>query len=673
MPQHAVVAAHFRHLASLALVALLLAPSPARGAPSVWAIDDGEKIRRDATSSPFEAGVENPVWRPGEPVRLFAMRNESVSLQVVVEADDTPVTAATVSLPDLNGPNGARMVEGNPARPGGPQRPIERFIEQFVVVRRASGGRTPGESLGWEKGAGPASGAWVGPVPDALVPVELASAHALYPLRIEPHSNGIVWIDLNIPGDEPPGRYRGMIEVRDGPRPLASIPVELEVAEASLPDRTVATMLFYDPEELARRVGPHAEESLWKLLHAHRIAPLHDASSVEDVRRQRDALDGTLYTRDRGYEGPAIGLGDGVLSLGAYGALGKPDDRALAVAAGIADAIARANLFDTTDVFLYAADEQCGSPWGNGWRSRLRGAPDANVRRVRVGWTCSDEPASQPVDIAILHAAYDVVPARAARDRGKSTWVYNGVLPHTGTFLLDADAVSPRVNGWLGAIYEVPRWFYWESTYWYGQKGAVPIDPFVEPESLHNDDGDWANGDGVLLYPGRQLDRFQEHSFGFEGVFASIRLKNWRRGIEDAGYVQLARGRDRARADAVTRLLIPAAFAGAPAGGPPSWGVRGASFFEARRALLAIVLDRREGPPTRSRAEPPVDGKGGRGWQRAAAIAGIGLTLLAAALAGLLWRRLRGPGQATPCTTAGHSFRKPTATTLPSRETMIAP
>jgi hypothetical protein len=248
-----------------------------------------------------------------------------------------------------------------------------------------------------------------------------------------------------------------------------------------------------------------------------------------------------------------------------------------------------------------------------------------------VGWTCSDDPASQPVDIAIVQAAYDMGQARAARAQGKSVWVYNGVSPRTGTFLLDADAVSPRVNGWLSAMYDVPRWFYWESTYWYGQNGAAPIDPFVEPESFHNRDGDWANGDGVLLYPGQQLDRFQEHSFGFEGVFASIRLKNWRRGIEDAGYVQLARARDEAQTEAVTRSLIPRAFAGAAAAGPPSWSTRGVSFFEARRALLAILLGQPD-PPGRSGLARQVDDE--RHWERwrAPAVGGIAATLTAALL-----------------------------------------
>jgi hypothetical protein len=334
------------------------------------------------------------------------------------------------------------------------------------------------------------------------------------------------------------------------------------------------------------------------MLHAHRVAPMHDATSPEDVARQRDAL-----TR---------AAGDAVLTIGAYGGLGAPDASKLARVEAIADAAASAGVLGSADVFVYADDERCASPWGRQWRDLLRSSRDPEVRRIRVAWTCSSDPAEQPVDIPILLARYDTARANVARSRGKEVWLYNGVLPRTGTFLLDADAVSPRVNGWLAAIYGIRRWFYWESTYWYGRRGDAPIDPFFEPETLHNEDGDWANGDGVLVYPGRQEDVFREHSLGFDGVVPSVRLENWRRGLQDGGYLALARARDRGAADAVARALIPAAFDEARPGRRPSWAPRGAAFLDARRALLAIATGKTSGPapalPPPVRRSPSVVG-----------------------------------------------------------------
>jgi MYXO-CTERM domain-containing protein len=623
-------------LGGLVLVAGELVPRLAAADPSVWVIDDGEKIQRDATNTVFERGEQNPIWSPGEPARLFALRNETIALQVVVEADDSPLDAVTVELAELATPSNATLAGG-----------IERFVAHFVLVRRASGGKTPGESLGWEAGSGPRP-ATVGLVPDALIPVDAAPAFSPYPMHIAPRSNGIVWIDVSVGPDQAPGTYRGTIAVRSSPLPsgvrhsvsarraLATIPVELEVVDAVLADRPVATAVYYDAQDLARRVGPGAEPQLWSLLHAHRIAPLHEATSPTDVDRQLAALDGSLYTPERGYLGPARGVGDGVLAIGAYGALGAPNAAALARVAAVADRIAARGLFDTTEVVLYAADEDCSSPWGAGWRALLQGSDDPSVRRVRVAWTCSEDPAEQPVDVPILFAAYDPVRAGAARARGKQTWVYNGVLPRTGSFLLDDDAVSPRVNGWLSGVYDIPRWFYWESTHWTAEHGRIAVDPFAYPE-FRNDDGDWANGDGVLLYPGAQKDAFVEHSIGLEGVLPSIRLKNWRRGIEDAGYLRMARQRDREHAEAVARRLLPAAFAEAKTGKPAAWSPRGQAFFEARRALLAIALGRT--PLARGLGTAPaVDGAEAAGPADPGAT-GAGAVLLVVAGLALVRRR----------------------------------
>jgi hypothetical protein len=574
------------------VLATAFATHRAAAAPSVWMVDDGEKIRRDAVSTPFESGVDNPIWRPGGgAAQLFAMRNESVAFQVVVEADDAVLDGVTVELAELEGPDGAKMVEGPASVRGAVAESgrIERFVEHFVDVRRASGSKKRGESRGWEAGSGPPEREWVGPVPDALIPVEMAHDWSPYPMRIEPRQNGIVWIDVQVPRAQPAGVYRGEVLVRVQDVVLARYPVELEVVDATLPDRTVATALAYDHEELEERVGPRAERELWQLLHAHRIAPMNDATSTSDVDRAYPSLSGALYTQAQGYVGPAPGVGDGVLSLGAHGAFGGPDAATAERVRAIADRVAEQKLLGATEMVLYAAEEQCSSPWGGGWRALIRESEDTNLQRVRVGWTCSLDPTAQPVDVPMLHAGFDAAQVKAARAQGKESWVYDGVRPRTGTFLVDDDAVSPRVNGWLSAMFRVPRWVVRDSMHWYAEHGDVPLDPFADAESSSNET-EWANGEGMLLYPGTQRDAFEEHSLGVEGVLPSIRLKNWRRGLEDAGYLQMARDRDPARADAVARWLVPAAFDEAKPGDAPSWGSRGKPFVEARRALLAIIL-----------------------------------------------------------------------------------
>ena len=294
--------------ASAGLLIAIIGERAGFAAPVVWAIDDGEKIKRDATSLPFASGKDNPVWAPAQPVHLFALRNETVALQVVVQADATPIAGATVDLASLSGPGGATIANApnatDPTRFVG--RPIERFVEHYFDITRASGGSDPPTSLGWSSGSAPPAGAWTGWMPDALIPVEVAPAWEPYPMQVSAQTNAVVWIDITVPKGQAPGSYTGNIVVKAGAQSLATLPLTLDVVAATLPDKpAVGTMLYYDPGELTQKIGDAAAEShLWKLLHRHRLSAMHDATNPSDVTRQLHALDGSLFTAANGYEGP---------------------------------------------------------------------------------------------------------------------------------------------------------------------------------------------------------------------------------------------------------------------------------------------------------------------------------------------------------------------------------
>jgi hypothetical protein len=556
------------------------AAAPARAA-TVWAIDDGERVGRDAIGSPLATGAGNPVWRPGQPIRLFALGDEVVAFQVVVEADAAPLDGVAVEVEPLVGPGGGAIR-------------VERFVEHFFDIPRPSSANGTDHCIGWDSGSGPPPGRYTGVVPDALIPVELAPAWSPWPMRIAARTNGVAWIDLTVPRGAPAGVLRGRVVVRAAGRELAALPLELEVLPATLPARPVATMLYYGHGELDERVGDvdATERQLWTLMHRHRLAPIHAVASAADVRKHLPALDGSLYTRAAGYDGPAEGVGDGIVAIGMYGSLGAPTPETLARVSDAADELAAHGLFEKADVILYAEDEVCASPRGAAWTAALARAPDPNARRVRVAWTCNDDPARQPVAVPIVGAdAYDTRVAAAARSAGKDTWIYGGNRPVAGTLMTDVEPVSLRTLGWIAAMAGTRRWFIWATTAWYDRhpSGHGPFDPFVTAETYHNKDGDALMGDGVLLYPGRQRDHFPEHSLGFSGVLPSLRLKNLRRGVEDAGYLALARASNRPEAEAIARALLPRILAEAPRGRPPAWPERGAPFFEARRALARLV------------------------------------------------------------------------------------
>ncbi|MGM0576003.1 MAG: glycoside hydrolase domain-containing protein [Myxococcota bacterium] len=578
-----------------ALISCLVA-APAMAAPSVWAVDDGEKIKRGATDTPLEQGIDNAVWAPGDAIRLFALRNETVAFQVVVDGDDSGLSDVTVDLERLTGPGGAVLANDpgatDPTRFVG--RTIERFVEHYVYIERVSGGPWPG-SLGW-LGGSPPEGDWTGWVPDALIPVEVAPSWAPYPLQVPAGQNRAIWFDVTVPKGQAPGVYQGQVVVASGGQSVATLPVEVEVHAETLPDWPAKTMLYYNQANLNQSFGwegaQTARDHLFQLLHRHRITPMHSAHDTSELDRSTTALDGSLYTPAMGYEGPAEGRADDVLAMGVYGGYGEPDGGDLAQVEAIADALAAQGVIDDVDAFVYAIDESCGSSWGQGWQDLLATSSNPNVQDfVDVGWTCSSPAQDQPVDIAMkLASHFDAAEAAGAGSYGKRVWVYNGVQPFSGSMLTDTDAVSLRVNGWLSEMAGIERWFYWSGTFWndWNNGGLGAYDPFVESETFHNQHGEWANGDGVLVYPGT-LQSFPESSVGMNGIIASIRLKNWRRGIQDAGYLQLARAQNPAEADAIATDLIPAALSEATPEVAPSWSASGAAFFDARAALADVI------------------------------------------------------------------------------------
>jgi len=562
-----------------AIAATVIAAGPARAdpAPRAWIVGDGARIRQEEIGTALSHSERDPVWRPGLPVRLAALRAEVVAFQVVVESGDQPLSGVTVELSAFD------------ATPGASAPVIARFVEHYVEVKsRSRNEPRREESLGWSPSARPPDAGALGWVPDALIPVEIAPSWDPYPLRIAPHENGAIWIDVAVPKDARPGPARARLVVASSAGGIAQIDVELEIKDALLPYRPVSFFTYYDPDRALPRLGdvPRAERQLWQLLHQHHVDALGTILSRGDAERLKPALDGSLFTSELGYEGPGAAVPPAVVAVGVYGQLGEPRPEAMATLDAIAPVLPSA----PADVFVYAVDEQCDSPRGPGWRRLLQASKHAG--RIGAAHTCDRDPRGQDVDIVMAPAnAFVQAQAEKARAAGKRVWIYNGWMPKTGTMHLDAPYVGLMANGWIAASRPVGRWFLWESTFWHdtNRGGHGAVDPFVEPENFHNQDGDSCLGEGLLVYPGTQAAPFAAHSIGLSGVLPSMRLKMLRRGIQDAGYYALARTAAPAAADAIVARLIPAALDEVPADAPTSWPAEGAAFAAARASLRALI------------------------------------------------------------------------------------
>lgn len=533
--------------------------------------DDETRLRRADGARLGEPGLP----AEGGQVRLSALRGETVAFQVVLVAGDQPIDTARVSFSELV---------------GGTVRPrVTVFRQHYLrVAQRSRNERRPLESLGWRAPARPPDAEVTGELPDALIPVEL-DANGKAPIPLVPAGQlGAFWIDVDVPDDTAAGAYRGEAEVVVGATRVARFTLSVTVHATRLPYRAASAFVFYEPRRLAQRIGDGeaVERQLWQLLHQHHVDALAPLTTAQDAERLQSVWDGSLFTVAGGYRGPGRGTPPAVVALGAYGTLGEPSPAAVKQVEELAARLPTG----VGDVFLYAIDEQCSSQRAAAWKQALAGR--AAVARVRVGQTCDDPPAQQAADVAMIPAGdFARSFVTAARAAGRRAWIYNGLLPHTGTLLLDADPRGLVANGWIAALAAIERWFYWESTFWDdgNRGGRGPVEPFSTAETFHNQDGDSALGDGLLLYPGRQQGPFAAASLGYAGVLPSLRLKALRRGIQDAGYLALAARENPDRAAQIAAKVLPTILDEASAQGPAAWADRTERFSHAREHLRTLI------------------------------------------------------------------------------------
>jgi hypothetical protein len=112
--------------------------------------------------------------------------------------------------------------------------------------------------------------------------------------------------------------------------------------------------------------------------------------------------------------------------------------------------------------------------------------------------------------------------------QGRAWGFYNGSRPYSGSTGTTAAAVDFRVIPWIVTKYHADHYFYWETTYW-ESSGGIFVNGVIPPG---------APGDGVFFYPGQESTH-PDQDRGLQGPLSSIRMKNWRRGVQDMEYIWL--------------------------------------------------------------------------------------------------------------------------------------
>jgi len=632
-----------------------LAPIAPSNIAQVWANEGSDKVTRDelrATSDPN--AVPNSVW-DGTTISLFGAHNEVVAFNLVLEAPTTDATDVNVSLISLTGPSGASITTTSASGDGifnYVDRNIELFYVRYLEIKGISTDlfyagydyderhipehcRRP-----YDEETGEGSGTWDDRpchnkfYPDIAVPLELHS-----PFTIAAGTNQSIWGDIYIPKTTPAGVYTGAITIIEDSTLTWQIPISLRVRDFSLPDLPNArTMLSYTSEDINDRYlgednaypdpgtavytqSLELADRHFQLAHRHKISLIDGFDDTEQMDETwTSRLNGELFTPARGYDGVGVGVGNNVYSIGTYGSWSWQGGTEADM---WANTDAWVNWFDAqvfttpTDYFLYLIDESEDYPQIEQWAGWINSNPGPGQRLMSMATIPLPTAAvSTPaLDIPTSWMALGITDEWQSAatsyqaDPDKHFYLYNGTRPATGSFATEDDGVALRVLAWAQYKKGIDRWFYWDSAYYNNYQGntgqtnvfqrAQTYGDFDEVDQVLGETGwNYLNGDGVLFHPGTDT-RYPANSYGVQGPFASLRLKLWRRGIQDVDYLTLAAVISPTRTAEIISATIPQVLweYGVEDLEDPTWVLTDISWstdpddWEAARAELADIIE----------------------------------------------------------------------------------
>ncbi len=578
----------------------------------VWANEGGDKVlQEELRASEDPTKVLNSVW-DGTGISLFGAKNEIISFNLVLEAPSNSAEDITVQIGELVGPEGFRLQQEDPGREDlftFIDREIELFYIRYLQVKGIStdlffSGYNYDEHHIPERcrrpldSEGNGQGSWEDRpchdlfYPEIAVPLVLES-----PFNILAGTNQSIWGDIYIPQQSPPGSYSGFLTVREGEKIVWEIPIAVEVLDFSLPDLPVAKTMLYISRENVKNVylGDPSLSDLnenlnavldrhFILAHRHKISLIDSYLSPQEAQSVwLDRLNGNLFSADRGYVGPGQGIGNNVYSIGTYGdwpwiagdrqKMWEETDRWV-------QWLADMDLSTPTEIFLYLIDESDNYRLIEKWANWINSNPGPGHHLPSL--------ATLDLPIALKEVPSLDIPASWAHFGITSEWedavsfyqnkpdkrlyLYNSSRPATGSFAIEDEGTALRQLAWAQFKKDVDRWFYWEGTYYenyqcYGDDTQAATNVFGQAqtygcyenwdESLGETGWNYLNGDGVLFYPGTDL-RFPTDSYGLDGPIASLRLKGWRRGIQDVDYLSMAMQVDPERTLNLVKKMVPA-------------------------------------------------------------------------------------------------------------------
>ncbi len=569
---------------------------------SVWALGDGEKVFREDLGHFAKRG--NYTW-DGSTIRLKGLYNEVLAFQVIVETGSQGADNVEIAVTNPLHRSTGKAIGGSTLMYG-PAGTIELFSQHYLYVREDRYTR-PAWFYGSPEAASKQMTGWI---PDALIPADATPGLGGFPVDVGPDRNQGFWIDLHLPRDQenfPAGLYEGSVNVYEKGELISNIPLEVTLLPGYLPDENNTNVWLFTADTYPYFPGL-AEEQVDRMLkfegRRHRIdvtggfAAQRSGFSDEMMSEYKGWLDGSAYTPENGYRGPGEGTGEELFIVGMYGSnvlgdtreeMHEQSDLWVNWFAGNAPDI---------NYFWYITDEPPKEryPWvieRAGWVKSNPG-PGRNLPVFTTRGYGEELLGSIDVWSSGTNVVLENLPA--ARKNDGDYFFYNGYRPRYGSVILEAAAVDFRVNSWILYKYDISRHFIWHGTHWQhngqGPKGRLHQNVFTNPLSFTNfGQYSYGNGDGILFYPGR-MPYYPQEDRGIDRLIPSLRLKNIRRGQQDAAIMWMAEQKvGKNRIIEIINQVVPRALSEVEREEPVPWSEHGDDYDRVRERLLDIVTN----------------------------------------------------------------------------------
>jgi len=582
----------------LAACALLVAApgSTDRTVLKIAGLGDCERVTKDGPV-PESPRFWNPRTRT---LTLHGARNEVVASQLILTAGRGDVKDVDVEVGDLRGAGRIDL-----------RRHLTLYREVYQYVENGDWSWGPPSRV-------LPSRRWY---PDVLVPFvdpyskDPRRVGAPFDVTAVTGPNQGVFLDLWIPREAPPGRYSAPIRVRAGRALLATATLQLTVHDIRLPDETHVDAFgelyghayrshgspYEKGSDAWRRIAARYHQSA----HAHRmVVQERDGAGPDFGTSDWDAfygpvLDGSLFSEARGYAGP--GLGTGVpffrapLAQAYDGHAPDFDASELEAYTRLAAAFGRhvrERGWTKARFFAYVVDEAPTDARTRENERRLQAALDAGTAPggLPLLWVSHQNPATLASDPSRDRRGLTRwwVPNGGACDpdflkpriaAGETVWFYHHGHPAIGVHGVNATGVELRTWGTISWRYGLHGSFVWAVDF------GDPERPLERPNYKK---GETRWGNGVLFYPGARLPDIGLPPI--DGPLPSLRLKAYRRGLQDYEYAWLlAKSGKREIADAIIRRVIPVALTEAKTPGAPPWSTDVNDWYRMREELAAAL------------------------------------------------------------------------------------